>query len=155
MHDYTKTMKDVTIGSKDSINEAMQQYQVNDMITSVQNMIKKGDSLLKELNPQVFEQASHLGTELLRVTQQMDFEQGKQLIQHANQWASAVDVTKLQGDIVNPLSSFLKSSTSLLHSAEEQHLIQHVAAVASNTVELEARLKRLNEITIKLPNELK
>ena len=151
MHDYTKTMTDGFVTSQDAMKQAIQDYNVDNMIKSVSSMVSKGDSLLKEMKPETFQQATTIGQELVNKMKEIDLEQGKQLMQNINNWATSIDPTQLKDMILQPMSSFLSQSKDTLTQINEQHLIKHISDVAASTVDLEARLQRLDEVTIKLP----
>lgn len=150
MRDYTKTMTDMTVGSQKSIEEAIKQYRVHDMVQSIQNMVSKGDALMTHVKPETLQQAS---TQLSNVMQRIDLEQGALLMQNLNNWSAAIDPSRLRQDIVDPMHTFLTTTNSVLQRVQEENVLKHVADVASATLDLEARLQRLNEITIRIPSK--
>lgn len=150
MRDYTKTMTDMTVGSQKSIEEAIKQYRVHDMVQSIQNMVSKGDTLMSHIKPETLEQAS---TQLSNVMQHIDLEQGALLMQNLNNWSAAIDPSRLRQDIVDPMHTFLTTTNAVLQRVQEENVLKHVADVASATLDLEARLQRLNEITIRIPSK--
>lgn len=150
MHDYTKTMTDVTTGSQEELKKAFLEYDVNGMINTVKKMVDTGGAIVNNLKPETVQQASEMGAKLIETLQHIDFEQGKQLMTHLNDWASNVDPHKVSATI-EEATSFLKRGTDALKTAEDHHVLQSVGQFASGAVDLEARLQRLDEITIKLP----
>jgi hypothetical protein len=50
-------------------------------------------------------------------------------------------------------TAFLKRGSDALKTAEDHHVLQSMGQFATGAVDLEARLQRLDEITIKLPKQ--
>jgi len=152
MHDYTKTMTDVTTESQAEMRKMMQEYDVNGMISTVKKMVDTGGAIVNNLKPETLQQASEMGSKLIETLQHIDFEQGKQLMTHLNDWATNVDPHKFSAGI-EKATDFLKRGADALKTAEDHHVIQSVGQFATGAVDLEARLQRLDEITIKLPKQ--
>lgn len=150
MHDYTKTMTDVTTQSQEKIAQAIVDYRIPEMVDSLKSVISRGDQLIKALPSDVVQQATSVGSKLAQSLEHVDFENSNQLIRHLNEWAISIDPNKISTG-VQQATSFLQKGTEMLQTAQEQQLVQHVGQFAAQGVELESRLKRLNEITIKLP----
>lgn len=152
MHDYTKTMTDVTTESQAEMRKMMQEYDVNGMINSVKKMVDTGGAIVHNLKPETIQQASEMGTKLIETLQHIDFEQGKALMTHLNDWATNVDPHKISEGI-EQATSFLKKGADALKTAEDHRVIQSVGQFATGAVDLERRLNLLDEITIKLPKQ--
>lgn len=152
MRDYTKTMTDLTVGSQESIAKAMKDFDVENMVKNIQNVISKGDSLMQTVQPDVLQHATTMGTQILNTLQRFDMDEGRKLMQNLNNWSSSVDPTHLKEQIVDPMHTFLTSTNAMLQKAQEENVLQRVTEVASATVDLESRLQRLNEITIRIPD---
>lgn len=152
MHDYTKTMTDVTTESQAEMRKMMQDYDVNGMISTVKKMVDTGGAIVNNLKPETLQQASEMGSKLIETLQHIDFEQGKQLMTHLNDWATNVDPHKFSAGI-EKATDFLKRGADALKTAEDHRVIQSVGQFATGAVDLEARLQRLDEITIKLPKQ--
>jgi hypothetical protein len=102
MHDYTKTMTDVTTGSQEEIKKAFLEYDVNGMINTVKKMVDTGGAIVNNLKPETLQQASEMGTKLIETLQHIDFEQGKALMTHLNEWATQVDPHKVSTFMFTP-----------------------------------------------------
>lgn len=150
MHDYTKTMTDVTTGSKTQIEGLIQTYKVDEMVQGLKDMMAHSRTLLQGLQPSTVDAASQTAKKLVDTLSSMDMERGKQLVDHVTSLLGAVqptDVSKAleQGAI------FLQKGNEALSQASQANLVQHLSQVAASTVDLEARLMRTNEVMIKLP----
>lgn len=82
----------------------------------------------------------------------IDMERSKQFMDHVTSLLGAVhpsDVTKTleQGAI------FLQKGNEALSQASQANLVQHISSMAASTVDLETRLLRTSEFTIKLPGK--
>lgn len=93
-----------------------------------------------------------MGTKLIETLQHIDFEQGKALMTHLNDWATNVDPHKFSAGI-DEATAFLKRGADALKTAEDHRVIQSVGQFAAGAVDLERRLDLLDEITIKLPTK--
>jgi hypothetical protein len=93
-----------------------------------------------------------MGTKLIETLQHIDFEQGKALMTHLNDWATNVDPHKISEGI-EQATTFLKQGAEALKTAEDHRVIQSVGQFATGAVDLERRLNLLDEITIKLPKQ--
>jgi len=151
MHDYTKTMVDVTTQSQKDVQKAIDDYGVVDLIGSVKDVVIKAKNLLSGIKPETVDSLTTTGVKLADTFQKLDFEQGKQLMMHVNEWASLMDPHKMM-TLLDKGELFLQKGNEMLHTAAESNVVNHIANAAANAVDLEARLARLNEITIKLPS---
>lgn len=150
MHDYTKTMTEVTTRSQEKINEALVEYKVSEMIDTLKSMLSKSDQMIKALPADVVQQATAVGGKLVQSLEHVDLEQSNALIRHLNEMAAAIDPVKISTGM-QQATSFLQKGTEILQSAQQTQLVERVGQFAAEGVELETRLKRLNELTIKLP----
>lgn len=150
MHDYTKTMTEVTTKGQERVGQAIVDYKVPEMIDSLKSMLTRGDEMLKALPTDVVQQASAVGGKLVQSLERVDFDHSNELIRHLNEWAASIDPAKVSTG-VQQATSFLQKGTEILQSAQQTQLVERVGQFAAEGVELESRLKRLNELTIKLP----
>lgn len=150
MHDYTKTMTEVTTKGQERVGQAIVDYKVPEMIDSLKSMLTRGDEMLKALPSDVVQQASAVGGKLVQSLERVDFDHSNELIRHLNEWAASIDPAKVSTG-VQQATSFLQKGTEILQSAQQTQLVERVGQFAAEGVELESRLKRLNELTIKLP----
>jgi hypothetical protein len=150
MHDYTKTMTDVTTGSKTQIEGLLQTYKVDEMVQGLKDMMAHSRNLLQGLQPATVDAASQTAKKLVDALSNMDMERGKQLVDQVTSLMGAVhpqDVSKAleQGAI------FLQKGNEALTQASQTNLVQHLSQVAASTVDLESRLMRTSEVIVKLP----
>jgi hypothetical protein len=151
MKDLTKNMADVTMASRASIEKAVADYDVVSIIHAVKAMAQRGSELVGTMSPETINKATETGAKLVDSLQKIDFEQGKALMQNVNRWSTAIDPARVSGSI-DEANAFLKKTTETLQHAHDTHLMESIQQFAAGGVELEARLKRLNQITLKLPD---
>lgn len=152
MHDYTKTMTDVTTGSKSQIEALVETYKVNDMIQGLQDMVAHSRSLLQNLKPSTVDAASESAKKLVDALSTMDMARGKELLNHVTDLLGAVQPQQLN-KAVEQGAIFLQKGNEALTQASQTNLVQYVSQVAASTIDFESRLMRTNEITIKLPQK--
>lgn len=150
MKDLTKNMADVTLTSRQNIEKAMTEYDVPGIVHYIKAIVQRGGELANSMTPETLNKATETGSKLVESLQKVDFEQGKQLMQNMNRWSVAIDPVKVSGSIAEA-NAFLKKTTETLQHAQDTHIMESIQQFAAGGVELEARLKRLNEITLKLP----
>jgi hypothetical protein len=150
MHDYTKSMTDMTLASQTKIEEAMAAYDIPNMMKSFKKIVDSGTSLVSGIKPESLETLSQTGSSFLDTFKKLNFEQATELMRHANEWANIIDPNVISRGL-NSASEVLKKSDDMMKDAKEQNLINHISQFAAGGVELEARLKRLNSFTVALP----
>jgi len=150
LYDYTKSMAEMSLESKENVVSAMKEYEVSKIMNSVHNMATKGSAFVDNLDAKTVEDLKQTGMKLSESLQQMDMEEAKKLMSHANQWASAIPREKVTQSI-EEATALLQKGNDVLKKAQDSNLVQHISEFAAGGVELEARAQRLNEITIKLP----
>ena len=148
--DRVHDMADITTNSQAQISEAMATYNVPHMVESVKTLVNQGAALVGGLSPETLQSASDTASKFAESLQKLDFEQAKALMAHANEWSNTIDPNKISASL-DEVQAFLKKGNEAMKTAQDTNLIQHIGEFAAGGVELESRLKRLNEITIKLP----
>lgn len=150
MKDLTKSMADVTMASRQGIEKAAVDYDLIGIINAVKVITQRGSELLGSMSQETVNKATDTGVKLVESLQKIDFEQGKTLMQNVNRWSTAIDPVHVSNGITEA-NAFLKKTTETLQHAQDTHVLESIQQFAAGGVELEARLKRLNQITLKLP----
>ncbi len=150
MKDLTQNMADVTTNTQHNVEKAMLDYDVSGIINSVKKITQRTGELLALVQPDTFAQASSTGAKLVDTLQKLDMEEGKQLIRNANRWTTTLDPAKVATGI-EEANAFMHKTTATLQRVEDSRVVETVQQFASGAIELEDRLKRLNEITLKFP----
>lgn len=150
MHDYTKTMTDVTTGSKAQIETLMQTYKVDEMVMGLKDMMSQSRALVQNLKPSTIDAASETAKKLIDTISSMDMTRGKELMNHVTSLLGAVQPAQVS-QALEQGAIFLSKGNEALTQASQANLLKHLSEVAASTVDFESRLMRTNEVTIKLP----
>jgi hypothetical protein len=122
------------------------------MVQGLKDMMTHSRNLLQGLQPATVDAASQTAKKLVDTLSNMDMQRGKEFVDHMTNLLGAIrptDVSKTleQGAI------FLQKGNEALSQASQANLVQHLSQVAASTVDLESRLMRTSEVTIKLPTK--
>ncbi len=147
LHDYTKTMVDMSTGAQVEMGKITEEYDFKGMLTTVKNTLGVIQSAAK---PETMQQVSGFVSQATDALHNLDFVQVKQLITRVTNLVGAVEPQQIT-DLLHKGSSFVEEANNALLKAQEENLIHHIGTAAVGATALEARLQRLNEITIKLP----
>jgi hypothetical protein len=153
MHDYTKSMTDMTLSSQAKVEEALLAFDVPNMIKSIKKIVDTGSSLVNGIKTETLENLSQTSSSFLDNFKKLNFEQATELMRHANEWANVINPNIISTNL-NTASELLKKSDEIMKDVKDQNLINHISQFAAGGVELEARLKRLNSFTVELPSLL-
>ncbi len=147
LYGYTKTMTDVTTGSKTQIEKAIVDYDVDGIITSVKNLVQSTKEVIK---PESVQLAIDLGKQSLDLIKNVNLDQAKTVLSKVGSILGVIEPAQISSILDGGKILFEKGSEAL-SDAKQNNLIPHISQAAAGLTEVEARLKRINEFTFKLP----